>query len=143
MFLILYVRHHNPLWIINCSWILTIHKDIIFPKNLLGNKEMEFKFGVKNIQTAGYNGARTTFVVSSKMSSVVPLQKGVNCILFYSLKCLFGFWDRTFHGNSGNFNLILCWLATNLQEWIYDSLLHINQGYDAKLWKEYILFCLL
>ena len=33
----------------------------IFPENLLENKEMDFKNGVKNIQTAGYNGARTVF----------------------------------------------------------------------------------
>ena len=37
----------------------SVHKDRIFPKNLLENKEMDFKNGVKNIQTAGYNGART------------------------------------------------------------------------------------
>ena len=40
----------------NRSWILTIHKDRIFWKNLLENKEMVFKNGVKNIQAAGYNG---------------------------------------------------------------------------------------
>ena len=33
--------------------------DRIFWKNLLENKEMVFKNGVKNIQTAGYNGAPT------------------------------------------------------------------------------------
>ena len=27
-----YMRHHNPLLITNCSWILTIHKDKIFWK---------------------------------------------------------------------------------------------------------------
>ena len=28
-------------------------------KNLLENKEMDFKNGIKNIQVAGYNGAHT------------------------------------------------------------------------------------
>ena len=37
----------------------TIDKEIIFWKNLFENKEMVFKNGVKNIQTAAYNGART------------------------------------------------------------------------------------
>ena len=32
--------------------------DRIFWKNLLENKEMVFKNGVKNIQAVGYNGAR-------------------------------------------------------------------------------------
>ena len=36
-----------------------MHKDRIFPKNLLENKEMDIKNGVINIQTAGYNGAHT------------------------------------------------------------------------------------
>ena len=53
-----YARHHNPLLIRNRSWILTILTDRIFPKKLLENKEINFKNGVKNIQTAGYNGAR-------------------------------------------------------------------------------------
>ena len=43
----------------NRSWILTVHKDRIFWKNLLENKEMVFKNGVINIEAAGYNGART------------------------------------------------------------------------------------
>ena len=49
------MRHHNPLLIRNRSWILTIHKNRIFWKNLLENKEIVFKNRVKNIQTAGYN----------------------------------------------------------------------------------------
>ena len=36
-----------------------MHKDRIFGKNLLKNKEMVFGNGVKNIQAAAYNGART------------------------------------------------------------------------------------
>ena len=35
--------------------------DKIFWKNLFENKEMDFKNGVKNIQAAGYNGARTVY----------------------------------------------------------------------------------
>ena len=47
-----YARHHNPLLITNCSWILTLHK---------GRTFLTFKMWVKNIKTAGYNGARTVF----------------------------------------------------------------------------------
>ena len=36
-----------------------IHKDRIFWKNLLKNKVLVFENGVKNIQAAAYNGART------------------------------------------------------------------------------------
>ena len=42
---ILYACHHNPLLIRNRSWILTMHKDRIFWKNLLEKKEMDFKMG--------------------------------------------------------------------------------------------------
>ena len=51
-----YAPHHNLLLIINRSWILTVHKDRILRKKL--------KNGVINIQTAGYNGARTVFTVT-------------------------------------------------------------------------------
>jgi hypothetical protein len=51
--------------IITHSWILTIHKDRIFwKKNLLENKEMVFKNGVKHIQAAGYNGVHKVFITS-------------------------------------------------------------------------------
>ena len=40
-----FTRHYKPLLIRNCSWILTIVKDRIFPKNLLENKEMYLKNG--------------------------------------------------------------------------------------------------
>ena len=56
-----YERHHKPLLIKSRSWIQAIHKDRIFWKNLLKNKEMVFENGVKNIQAAAYNGARTVF----------------------------------------------------------------------------------
>ena len=36
-------------------------KDIIFWKKILENKEMEFKYGVINIQAMGYNGAFTVY----------------------------------------------------------------------------------
>ena len=42
-----YAHHHNLLLITNNSWILTIHKNIVFCENLIN--------GVKNIQAAGYN----------------------------------------------------------------------------------------
>jgi len=47
--------------IISRSWIQAIHKDRIFWKNLLKNKEIVFENGVKNIQAAAYNSARTVF----------------------------------------------------------------------------------
>ena len=54
-----YSCHYNPLLITNRSWILTIRKDRVFWKKSLKNKEMDFKNGVKNVQTAGYNSERT------------------------------------------------------------------------------------
>ena len=45
--------------IITCSCILAIHKVRIFLKNVLKNKEMIFKNGVKYIQAAAYNSALT------------------------------------------------------------------------------------
>ena len=54
-----YARHHKPLLITSRSWIQAIHEEIIFWKNLLKNKEIVFENGVKNIQAAAYNGART------------------------------------------------------------------------------------
>ena len=58
-----YARHHIPLLFRNRTWILTVHKAKIFWKNLLENKEMVFKNGVKSIQAAGYNGARTVYEI--------------------------------------------------------------------------------
>ena len=54
-----YARHYNPLLITKRSRIQAIHKDRIFWKKLLENKEMVFKNEVKNIQATAYNGART------------------------------------------------------------------------------------
>ena len=54
-----YARHHKLLLIASRSWIQAIHKDRIFLKNLLKNKKMVFENGLKNIQAAAYNGART------------------------------------------------------------------------------------
>ena len=50
--------------IISRSWLQAAleykpYKDKKFLKNLLKNKEMVFENGVKNIQAADYNGART------------------------------------------------------------------------------------
>ena len=39
-----------------------IHKDRIFWKKLLENKKMVFQNGVKSIQAATYNGARTVYL---------------------------------------------------------------------------------
>ena len=47
------MHHHNLLLIINRSWILTVQK------KLLKKTFLAFQNGVKNIQTAGYNGAHT------------------------------------------------------------------------------------
>ena len=52
------VCYYNPLLIRNQSWILTIHKD---RKKPLEKTFLVFKKWVKNIQTAGYNGARTVY----------------------------------------------------------------------------------
>ena len=42
-----YARNHYQLLIRNRSWILAIHKDRIFWKNLLENKVIVFKNGIK------------------------------------------------------------------------------------------------
>ena len=47
--------------------------DRIFWKNLLENKEMVFKYGVKNIQTASYDGAHTVYKTSP--SSPFPVNE--------------------------------------------------------------------
>ena len=60
-----YACHCNPLLILNCSWILTIHNSRILQKKLLKNPFLTFKNGVKNIQTAGYNGAGTVHIIIS------------------------------------------------------------------------------
>ena len=60
MFKKIYIKYRTRA-IISRSWIQAIHKDRIFWKNLLKNKEMVFGNGVKNIQAAAYNGARTVF----------------------------------------------------------------------------------
>ena len=39
----LYTRHHNPLLIINHCWIVTVHKIMILPKNLLEKMFLTFK----------------------------------------------------------------------------------------------------
>ena len=77
-----YARHHNPLLITNRSWILTIHKDKIFWKNLLENKEMVFKNRVKNIQAAAYNGFRTIH------KSLHWFRKNINQQIFLKSKIL-------------------------------------------------------
>ena len=51
--------------IISRSWWEVMHKDRIFWKNLLKNKEMVVENGVKNIQAAAYDGARTVIAAPS------------------------------------------------------------------------------
>ena len=58
-----YARHYNPLLIWNRSLILTIHKARILRKKPLEKTFLNFKKWVKSIQTAGYNGARTVYVM--------------------------------------------------------------------------------
>ena len=54
------MRHHNPLFIRNRSWILIIHKDKILCKKRHRKNVFDLKkVGLKYIQTVGYNGART------------------------------------------------------------------------------------
>ena len=55
------IIHYNPLLIRNCFWILTVHKARILRKKPFEKTFLDFKKWVKNIQTAGYNGARTVF----------------------------------------------------------------------------------
>ena len=65
MYDIPYTRHHKPLLIRSRSWMQAIHKDRIFWRNLLKNKEMVFGNGVKNIKAAACNGARTVHIYIS------------------------------------------------------------------------------
>ena len=51
-------RHHKPLLITNCSWILATRTEFSKKKTSLKTKKMVLKNGVKRIETAGYNGAR-------------------------------------------------------------------------------------
>jgi hypothetical protein len=67
-----YTRHYNPLLIRNRSWILAIHKDRIFWKNLLEKTFLASKKWVKNIQTAGYNGARTVYYLARQIQQPIP-----------------------------------------------------------------------
>ena len=66
-----YTCHHNPLLTWNCSRILTIHKDRIFWKNLLENREMDFKNVVENIQTTGYDGRCMLLRFSDKFFDII------------------------------------------------------------------------
>ena len=74
-----YAHHHKPLLIRSRSWIQAIHKDRIFWKNLLKNKEMVFGNGVKNIQAVAYNGARTVLKIVG-FQVIKPETPIVQCI---------------------------------------------------------------
>ena len=111
-----YARHHNPLLIRNRSWILTIHKDRILWKNLLENKEMDFKNGVKNIPAAGYNGARTVdyihqcLVHSTFGNFVFSFFSHFSCVISFTMcSCLFFYYFLYF------LNFCLAHLALQLR----------------------------
>ena len=79
-----------PLLIANRSWILTIHKDRIFWKNLHEKTFLTFKKRVNNIQTAGYNGARTIFANESyliKIHTYNPFWYIICLLPVYWTKC--------------------------------------------------------
>ena len=71
-----YARHYNPHLIKNSSWILTIYKARILWKKPLNKTFLAFKKWVKNIQTAGYNGARTALTLTH---SLMKLQGNISC----------------------------------------------------------------
>ena len=54
IFCLPYARHHKLLLIRSRPWIQAIHKDRIFWKNLLKNKEMVFGNGVKNYTSRSF-----------------------------------------------------------------------------------------
>ena len=58
---LLYARHHYQLLILNRSGILAVHKVRILQKKILKQMFLALENGVKSIQTAGFNGARTVF----------------------------------------------------------------------------------
>ena len=67
-------------WFKNRSWILTIHKGKIFyflKKKFPENKEMVFKIGIKNMQTKGYNGTYTRFILEKSCNLKIIFQSTV------------------------------------------------------------------
>ena len=48
-------------------------------KNLLENKEMVFKNGVKNIQTAGYNGSCTVVIFTMFNFNLIAFPRILIC----------------------------------------------------------------
>ena len=126
-----YVRHYNPLLIINRSWTLTIHNEKNFWKSLLENKEMGFKNGVKNIQAAGYNGARTVFEKATKNWQNLSWFIGPEFSLYNSGRFLgssCSFWIHKTSLNFSSFWKILLffkklWGTKNLP-----GLLHLESG---------------
>ena len=86
-----YASHHKPFLITRRSWIQAIHKDRIFWKNLLKNKEMVFENGVKSIQAVAYNGVHTVFSIRypSWMDPILTVFSwwGVLCPLAKILCC--------------------------------------------------------
>ena len=74
--------------IITCSWILAIHKNRIFSKNLLENREMSFKKWVINIQDAVYNGECTEDDWDQTKNILLVFldidKKAQICLIYYS-----------------------------------------------------------
>ena len=67
-FSIPYAHHHKPLLIRSRLGYKPYIRTEFSEKNLLKNKEMVFGNGVKNIQAAAYNGARTVDCISQTFS---------------------------------------------------------------------------
>ena len=82
---IMNTRHYIFLLIRNRSWILIIHKARILRKKLLNKSFLTFKKWVEKIQTAGYNGARTVYQLSSLYS---PQICAINPMIQNSLKSI-------------------------------------------------------
>ena len=63
---LIYERNNLPNFvglIISCSCILTVHKVRILQKKLFKKTFFAFKTRVNSIQTVGYNGTRTVYIL--------------------------------------------------------------------------------
>ena len=102
-----------------------IHKDKKFWKNLLKNKEIVFENGVRNIQAAAYNGARTVlrkpFPSFAKSPSPTSPNKRIGSNLCTSEKLTY-------------FYMILK-IARNVIPMV-DTLTYITVHFTVHQWKE-------
>ena len=71
---------------ISRSWLQAI-QDRIFWKNLLKNKEMVFENGIKNIQAAAYNDARTVFFIWPILEARAEIKYAPKYITHFDLIC--------------------------------------------------------